>query len=268
MTVTSVVLRGRSSFDRKVDPVVRRQGSKDAPVLGNTYGLPAGLSCPGRTAFCDGCYAERTERVFTSSGRLVAANWAAHQAAEASDDPVSAHVSILSGVVGDFAARAVKHGHRARDAAIFRIHWDGDFFSAAYAEAWAQVCAAFPQIRFWAYTRSFDFVDLLADVPNLTLYLSVDAYNCEQAGLLLDIYPSLRAAFCADTQADASVLADKVGRSAAPCPENVGRIPLVMSMSGRRTEVLQKGADGQGACAACRLCVDGVRDVSFAVKGR
>lgn len=36
-----------------------------------------------------------------------------------------------------------------------RIHSSGDFYSAAYAEAWVEVCNQLPEITFWAPTRSW-----------------------------------------------------------------------------------------------------------------
>jgi|tagenome__1003787_1003787.scaffolds.fasta_scaffold20953791_2 hypothetical protein len=38
----------------------------------------------------------------------------------------------------------------------FRLQWDGDFFSLAYAHVWANVVRTNPDIRFWVYTRSVD----------------------------------------------------------------------------------------------------------------
>lgn len=258
----------RLSADRKVSPVVRVQASKQAPLLFNSFGLPAGVSCPGRTAFCDGCYAERTERVFTSSGRLVAANF---ERLSACGDDIGAMVDLLTVTVNEFVVQLGKlerAGRATPEDRIFRIHWDGDFYSEAYTIAWRRVVEAFPDVQFWCYTRSFGWAWHLVGLPNLAVYLSVDVHNVGWAVEVLAEHPSLLVAVCADTQADARVIADKLDRRAVPCPENVGRIPRVMHASGRRSMTPEVGTDGKGACASCRLCVDGVRDVAFAVRGR
>lgn len=255
----------RLSADRKVSSCVRRQGSKDTPALQNAYGLPAGLSCPDRTPFCDGCYAEALETQWSSVSRLVMGNYHAHVRA---GDSVAMHVALLDRAVSDFVAQFGKlerAGRVSADDCIFRIHWDGDLFSETYTRAWARVITAYPSVQFWIYTRSFQWAPILSGIPNVAVYLSVDQYNLERARPYLEADTRLHAAFCADTQADAAALAERLQRRAVPCPENVGRIPLVMHRSGRRSVPVEIGTDGQGACSACRLCVDGVRDVAFAI---
>lgn len=254
----------KRSFDRKVSPLIRRQASKDAVVIGNSFGLPAGVSCPGRTPFCDGCYADSLEKVFTSMARLVADNYATLLA---HGDDVSALTAELAAMVAEFDAefnKALSKGRVTESDRIFRIHWDGDFYSLAYAQAWSRVIAMFPTVQFWTYTRSFDFVGPLADLPNLTLYLSVDRYNSVAAAVTAERYPSVLVAACADTQAEAQSIMVRP-RPVVACPENVKSIPLVMSKSGKRTETVAVGSDAQGACSACGLCVKGTRDVAFAV---
>lgn len=266
MVTTAVAVR--PSGDRKVTPCVRRQGSKDNAVLQNAYGLPAGDSCPDRTPFCDGCYAEALENQWSSVSRMVRANWYAHQRA---GDNVVMHVSLLDTVLAQFCdqfERLSAQGRVTPDEFIFRIHWDGDLYSQAYTEAWRRIIQGYSDVQFWIYTRSFEYATLLEDLPNVAVYLSVDAYNVDKAAAYLQDYPRLHAAFCATTQAECAELAASIGRKAAPCPENVGRLPLVVHKSGRRTIAVKVGSDGQGACAACRLCVDGVRDVAFATSKR
>jgi hypothetical protein len=261
-TATPVALPTlRRSADRKVSPVIRRQKSKDAPRSLNTFGLPAGDSCPGKTPFCEGCYAASLERIYTSTARLLRANY---DALLALGDDVDGMAAMLGAMVDDWAAENAK----VAGAPVFRIHWDGDFYSLPYAQAWRRVVLAHPEVQFWAYTRTFDAVPVLAGIGNLALYLSVDAYNVDDAASWLALYPSVLAAWCAETQADAAVLAEKCSRKPAPCPENVGKLPLVVAASGRRCEAVNVGDDAQGACVACGLCVYGRRDVAFATRKR
>lgn len=268
MTTTAVRIRPKLSGDRKVSPVVRRQTHKDAPAISNSYGLPAGDSCPGRTPFCDACYAAKLENAYASSGRLVRHNYDLHL--DAGDDPF-AHAAIVRLALDEYRMqfdRAFAAGRVAEADDVFRIHWDGDLFSEAYTLGWRWVIDDHPSTRFWIYTRSFDWAHLLVDAPNISVYLSVDEHNIHHASPLLAGDARLHAAFCASTQAEAAALADSLGRTAVPCPENVGRIPLVMPQSNRRTDAVAIGEDGRGACVACGLCIFGRQDVAFATTHR
>lgn len=237
-------------------------------MIPNAFGLPAGTTCPGRTEFCIKCYAENLERAYTSTRNLLAGNLAALQAA----GTVAGMAALLADMVGRYlqafdkalAAGRVDDTHR-----VFRIHWDGDYYSADYAAAWAAVMREFPNVQFWSYTRSLDYVHTLADIPNHALYVSVDEYNATAAAVVLAANPNVRAAYCATTHAQAAELAAVVDRGRpAVCPENVGRLPLVVATSGRRTDTVATGDDGRGACVTCTLCVYGKRDVTFATSGR
>lgn len=240
-------------------------------MLANSFGLPAGVSCPGMTKACEAvCYAKKTENVFRAAGRLVTANWDVLQ--ECGDD-VDAIERLLMAMMTDFETDVLRLSARtsvpAIDLSKFRIHWDGDFYSEAYAVAWSRVMAEFPAIQFWAYTRTFEVVEWLVDVPNLSLYLSVDEFNAELAGQYVNKYPSLKTAVLSTTHAEASIVTvDLHGSKAPKCPENVGRIPLVMPLSGRRTETINVGDNAQGACTACGLCVNGTTNVTFATSGK
>ena len=63
----------------------------------------------------------------------------------------------------------------------FRWHVSGDVFSYEYAEFIALVCMLTPHVKFWIYTRSFDFLVPFVDVSNLAVNLSVDKDNYEEA---------------------------------------------------------------------------------------
>ncbi|WP_457026980.1 GP88 family protein [Geodermatophilus sp. SYSU D01119] len=161
--------------------VAERQDGEDRQQLR----LPAGraLSCPGATATCGQvCYAGKLEKLYKGVLDVPTSNM---QALLGRDQAGMAE--LLADMIDDFRAdceRADKRGAVVpRD---FRIHWDGDFFSLSYAEAWADVIRAALDIRFWAYTRSFDpaaldVLPVLADLPNLSIYLSVDPDNLEAA---------------------------------------------------------------------------------------
>ena len=66
----------------------------------------------------------------------------------------------------------------------YRIHWSGDIFNEEYAKALASAIQLNSDIHFWGYTRSFFSVPHLCNLPNLTLYLSLDPVNIVQ-GLMV-----------------------------------------------------------------------------------
>jgi len=55
-----------------------------------------------------------------------------------------------------------------------RIHGGGDFFNQNYFDAWLDVCTAFPETKFWAFTKSIGYwVARKGDIPaNLTVQAS------------------------------------------------------------------------------------------------
>lgn len=269
MSTTPVTLT--LSTDRKVCPTVRRQGSKFAPNLHNAYGLLAGASCPERTPFCDSCYAQSAER-YPSIAALLQRNLEAHKAAGSS---VARHVDLLEAAMRTYRLEVDRLEAAGRITAadrIFRIHWDGDFYSSTYTRAWAIVIARNTDVTYWAYTRSTRYVKHLEGLPNLSLYLSVDKYNVYRMRRTLQANPWAHVAYCGTDAAEVRDIVDMLGIDAhtapRPCPENVGRIPLVMHQSRRRTLEVEVGTDGIGACSACRLCVDGLQDVTFTTTGR
>jgi hypothetical protein len=169
---------------------------------------------------------------------------------------VSENVIALGEIIGEFRADCKKW-----DAPMeFRIHHDGDFFSREYAQAWGIVIAANPDIQFWAYTRSFvpacNVVDILADIPNLSLYLSIDADNARDAADVLASFPNVKSATLADTFDDATEIMLSVGRvrPGGACPELRGSIPLI--------------TPNGGACHSCQLCVVGKADIRFSIGGK
>lgn len=238
--------------DRKVSPRgVHQPGFRDGrgrwnPTIPNSFGLPAGASCPGKTPFCHSCYAARSE-----NGQSV------HEAvrhnldlllAAGTDDKMA---ELLVEMLDRFVAIADRWEIAPKDR-IFRIHWDGDFFSIDYASAWAHAIRQFPDIKFFVYTRSFvepvNVIPVLVGLENLSIYLSTDEWNLEWARATVEVFPEVRLAFCTADYAGGRDLARK--RKAIVCPENAEKMPLTSDK-------------GRGACVDCQLCVKGRADVLF-----
>lgn len=237
----------RRSKDRKVAADVTPSGTIK---IANAFGLPSGLafSCPGATSVCEQiCYAGKLEKIYKGVRDVLMANYVSLTSAD-----YAGMVRLLDEMVNEFVAECDKKSGTKS----FRIHWDGDFFSAEYAMAWATVIARHSGVTFWAYTRSFtpelNVIPILAGIPNLSLYISVDRANLEHAKSIRKEYPAVRWAFLGEsaesTKADMLTMNNRPG---AICPENVKRIPLIT----------EKG----GACISCGLCVEAKADVRFAV---
>lgn len=237
----------RLSHDRKVTNLVSPNGKTSK--VANAFGLPSGraFSCPGQTSVCEAvCYAGKLEKIYKGVANILLGNWNALQGKS-----VMQMADMLTEMVRTFDADCDRRGAEK----LFRIHWDGDFFSAGYTMAWAVTIARNPQIRFWVYTRSFAFVPLLAGLDNLTTYLSVDRDNMSAAVECRKTNPFVKWAWLAETFAEGRAQMPVIPQQKSyPCPENDRRVPLIST----------KGS----ACVRCGICIDGRGDVLFASKKR
>lgn len=231
----------KRSHDRKVTNLATPNGKRSA--IANTFGLPSGkqYSCPGATSVCEKiCYAGKLEKMYPSVREVLLHNWNALRNADKYE-----MCALLDTMITAFKYECEEKGVEK----IFRIHWDGDFFSDTYAQAWELVITQHPDVHFWCYTRVPTAVEILRGIPNLSLYFSTDSENKH-------LTPSgVNVAYLANTFADAkSAMLDMTGKPGASCPEQLKRIPLIS----------EKG----GACAVCRLCVDGKSDIRFSISKR
>lgn len=228
------------SKDRKVTNAVSPNGK--TPTIANTFGLPAGkdFSCPNQTPTCAKvCYAGKLEKVYKGVRNVLISNW--EQLKDANRDEM---IVLLNDMIADFKKDCDKRNAEK----LFRIHWDGDFFSDEYAYAWKQVINNNPDVKFWVYTRVPTAAIILNNIENLSLYFSTDKDNLDHAKNMSVL--GIRLAYLADTfaigQADMKAMIGKVG---AKCPENRKQIPLIS----------KEGS----ACVRCNLCVSNKSDIVF-----
>src|SRR4051794_4219503 len=143
----------RRSTDRKTANLVSPNGR--TPKIANSFGLPAGpaYSCPGATATCQRvCYAGKLEKVYRGVREVLVRNLD-----ELTGRDRKGMAELLGEMIDDFRTDCDRAERRsAQIPRDFRIHWDGDFFSLEYAQAWADVIRASADVRYWVYTRSFD----------------------------------------------------------------------------------------------------------------
>lgn len=228
------------SGDRKVAASLTPSGGVR---VRNSFGLPAGTaySCPMATNICgEICYAARTERFRKDSKAIVMQNWALLKTAD-----YDSMVSMLDAMITEFEAECDYWESRKtprKAPKLFRIHWDGDFFSNAYADAWRTVVESHPDTRFWVYTRVPYAALVLNGLANIAVYFSADAEN--QAVARSVQAQGVRIAALGTTFAHAKEIA---GGKAGICPEQTGKLELT------------------GACVSCGLCIDGKIDIRFSI---
>ncbi|WNM72890.1 hypothetical protein SEA_PERSIMMON_258 [Streptomyces phage Persimmon] len=235
----------KRSHDRKT--ANRANGAGTQSLIKNAFSLPSGkaYSCPGATGVCETvCYAGKLEKQYPAFRDLALHNWELLK-----DANLIRMVYLLAEMVSEFREECEKHNVPK----VFRWHADGDIFSATYAEAIEMTCESFPDVQFWIYTRSFEYVGFIYGLPNLSVYLSVDSENKEKALETQKEYPSVRLAYLDEThEKGKEFMLAETGKPGAICPENAKRIPLITK-------------DG-GACVTCGLCIFGKADIRFASK--
>jgi len=225
------------SKDRKVTSAVSPNGK--TALIANAFGLPSGkrFSCTDQTDFCATiCYAGKLEKIYKGVANVLTRNWDALRDATLAD-----MVTMLDSMIGEFKRDSVKRGAPL----IFRIHWDGDFFSGTYVAAWARVIATHSDTQFWVYTRVATAATFLhaQKLENLALYFSADPDNVDVARHLES--RGINIAYVDTTFA----LGKAEFPNAARCPENNKALPLI--------------SDKGSACARCGLCVNGRKSVLF-----
>jgi ferredoxin len=231
----------KRSNDRKVANAVSRNGK--TPTIANTFGLPSGkaYSCPGETSVCSKvCYAGKLEKVYKGVRETLLHNW--NLLKDADHDTME---NLLQDMIDDFK----KDCDKREAPKLFRIHWDGDFFSKEYAFAWKHVILNNPDVQFWVYTRVKIAAEMLKNIDNLSLYFSADSENIKTAVELKQQH-GVRMAYLAQNFAvGQETMKELISKPGAKCPENAKRIPLI-STNG-------------SACVSCGLCVYNKADIVF-----
>lgn len=234
----------KRSNDRKVTNRVSSKGTTSA--LKNTFGLPSGknYSCRGETPTCSKvCYAGKLEDLYPSVRKLLTHNWDLLK-----DNDEGTMYFLLDMMISEFNRDCLKYPSVEK---IFRIHWDGDFFSDEYTLAWRRVIQEYPDIQFWVYTRVESSAILLKDIPNLALYFSTDQDNLPIGEQLYNLY-GIKLAYLENTFEQGGVsLKVLTGKVGAACPENKGVIPLISPQG--------------SACSRCSLCVYGKTHIRFSI---
>lgn len=229
------------SKDRKVTNAVSPNGK--TPTIANTFGLPSGkaFSCPGATSVCETiCYAGKLEKIYKGVKDVLMNNW--NLLKDADED-------TMTSLIGDMIEEFRKDCEKRNAEKLFRIHWDGDFFSVDYTNAWRNVILANPDTRFWVYTRSEFAVGILKNIDNLALYFSTDSDNLELARQLRKDEGVKLAYLAKNFAMGKETMKTIIAKAAVPCPENAKKLPLI--------------SDKGSACVTCGQCVFARNDILF-----
>lgn len=217
-----------------IKPLLQEGNSKLGASL-HTFSLPIIKTCPGRTSLCEKlCYGGR--------GRFL------------TRDVQSAYErNYQASLRADFAER-LRLEIRYRRPRVVRIHaGGGDFYSIAYLAAWLSVIRTCPEVRFFAYTRSWRALELLpllkqlAQFKNVRLFFSVD----RETGRPIRLPKRVRLAWLAETDQDLPPFpVDLVFRNKRRgVRKRLGAVLACPAENGVKGHIKM-------TCERCRLCVD------------
>jgi len=222
----------KPSCDRKV---------RGYSVQKNTYGLLPGPegTCPGATVGAGGCrditgngrpacYVYKIMRIYSGVRRILEHNTALLKGAD-----MATMADLLGSEFTRFQADTL--ARNGKGMLRYRLHWAGDLFSMDYARALRTAVDAHPDVFFWTYTRSFDYMGPLLGAPNLRLYVSADMCNLKEA---------MAAHRAAGGKASMCYMGDSApalpGLRFTACPVDKGSMQL------------------EGACFKCGMCLKGI----------
>jgi hypothetical protein len=145
-TVTPIEERARlEAYARERGIFLGTSGPSESP----------GVSLP--ETICTSCYAQGGNYIYSNAQFRLALRylWTRHLIHETGrvNDWVDTMVEAIASE--DFLAESAEDPRTGQPVVPIRIHSSGDFFSPKYAEAWALVANQYPQILFWAPTRTW-----------------------------------------------------------------------------------------------------------------
>lgn len=187
-----------------------------------------GSTCPGSSPECEAvCYAKRV----VSEAGLVADVWAGN--------------SVTESVPGELPP-----GCR-----LLRLHVSGDFTSETYIDQWTALISRYPDVRVWAYTRSWRVPELLPALERLRALPNVELFASTDSSIPEPPPAGWRAAWI-----------DGDERCSRPIRDGAATPPFhARAIDGRRVGyVCPEETGAKRDCEDCRYCFDGrTNDVVF-----
>lgn len=200
-----------------------------------TFSLPAHWTCPGETPACaEVCYAMDGFYNMQNVVDSLNANYTASQQ-------------------GNFAEQMIAAIGR-RSVETFRIHPSGDFYEAAYVRKWIEIAERYPNIRFYAYTRSWRNAEILealtdlAALPNVSLWWSTDK-DTDALNGAPPIVANVKVAYM-------QVADDEVVPGYTDLVFRVKRDTVLFAFNGVRVCPAENGVtyETKPTCSQCKLC--------------
>jgi len=121
------------------------------------FSLPAHEACPGETTACASvCYAKNG---FYNMNNV----------------KQSLRNSMTRSRQADFAEKMIEAiGRRKID--VLRIHVSGDFYNAEYVRKWVAIVTRYPNVKFYAYTRSWRIAEILEALRELAMLTNIELW--------------------------------------------------------------------------------------------
>jgi len=218
--------------------LLRRGNSK----LGQSilhWSVPAGLTCPGKTALCAKlCYAGRSHY---NQPNVKAALAASHAESRAES----------------FSRSMAAEIRRTRPRTV-RIHVAGDFEDLKSVLDWMKIVKNSPGTTFYAYTRSWRVAELLAPLVKLSKLKNMHLWFSEdrETGASPRV-KGVRVAFLVAGPADEAIVpkhAHLVFREKKPSSKTP--LPVAKSMNGVRVCPVEQGVVRKSGmtCEMCKIC--------------
>jgi hypothetical protein len=228
--MSPLLVRGSGKLSRRPHYVLVRGNDKIGDEI-FAFNLPAVDSCPGMSAGCSSCYAQRGRWVFSKVREALRRNF------EQSKLPF-----FTERIIAEVRHRRVR---------VVRIHASGDFYSTTYIRSWLRVARNCGNVIFYSYTRSWRLPGLrvelerLAALPNVRLWYSADT----DTGMPTDLPEGVRVAWLQEQHDDpVPAGADLVFRVHRLRRHPVKRIGLALVCP------VEQGSGTRTTCASCGVC--------------
>jgi hypothetical protein len=228
--MSRLLVKGSGKLARPTNYVLTKGNEKIGDEI-FAFNLPAIDTCPGMSAACESCYAQRGRWVFRKVQEALRRNWEA-----------SRH--------SFFAERMIRE-IRSRRVHVVRIHASGDFYSVSYIRSWLRIAQACWGVTFYAYTRSWRLPGLrveledLAALENVKLWYSAD----RDTGMPDQMPEGVRVAWLQEDSSDEVPggvdLVFRVHRLRKQPAKRVG-LALVCPV--------EQGGGGSTTCSSCGVC--------------
>lgn len=225
-------------------------------VTPNSFSLIAKDDCPGSTPLCRAvCYTGGIPDTILAQYE--------HNSATIRKITSAGLPHWYGSAVEAFAAHAREFAPQG-----FRWHVSGDLYSPEYTNFVAMVCRAASDVPFWIYTRSFQWAQILRDIPNLTVNLSADWHNWGAAKRMHDLY-GFRVCFMVNGPITPARLPD--GSVIMPTHEQrTSDSALWRSLDPRRRKMIcppDMFGQEKYRCGPCTKCIDQPRTLVPLRKG-